>query len=138
VRAGTKGIQLHARAPLDDGPAPICEENVLASCFVSVLGDVSPCVMTNVPFTDGMNATHHFRGREYPLQRLTFGNVRDRSLPEIWRSEPARVFRAVFQDRLRQNRPGARSLPAPCRHCYKLFQLDDLSRGWLGLPCTSN
>jgi MoaA/NifB/PqqE/SkfB family radical SAM enzyme len=128
ARAGANGIRLHARAPVDDGPAPICEENVLASCFVSVLGDVSPCVMTNVPIMDNRDATHHFRGREYPLERLTFGNLRTESLPDIWRSESARAFRAIFRDRLRHGRPGAGPLPGPCRHCYKLFQLDDSRR----------
>jgi MoaA/NifB/PqqE/SkfB family radical SAM enzyme len=124
VRAEAKGIRLHARAPAQDEPAPICEENVLASCFVSALGDVSPCVMTNVPIPSGTETAHHFRGREYPLERFTFGNLRERSLPEIWRSEPARAFRAVFRDRLRKGSGGVGSLPGPCRRCYKLLQVD--------------
>jgi MoaA/NifB/PqqE/SkfB family radical SAM enzyme len=127
ARAHAKGIRLRARVPVENGPVPICEENVLASCFVSASGEVSPCVMANVPFMDGAIATHHFRGREHPLKRLAFGNLRDRCLPEIWRSEPARGFRAIFQDRLRQNLTGTGPLPAPCRHCYKLFQRDNPS-----------
>lgn len=124
VRAEAKGIRLHACAPVANGPEPICEENVLASCFVSVLGDVSPCVMTNVAIPGGTETTHHFRGREHALERFTFGNLRDALLPEIWRSEPARRFRAIFRDRLRKGSGGAGALPSPCRHCYKLLQLD--------------
>ncbi len=67
-------------------------------------------------------ATHRFRGREVPLETLTFGNVRDRPLPEIWRSDAARSFRHVFRDRVYRGRDSTEPLPEPCRRCWKLLE----------------
>jgi MoaA/NifB/PqqE/SkfB family radical SAM enzyme len=119
VRAAEKGIRLHPCGPPGTGPAAVCGENVLRSCFVSAAGDVSPCVMTNVPCDV---ATHRFRGREHPLDVVTFGNVREHSLPEIWHSEVAREFRAVFRNRISGRGGGA--LPGPCRRCYRLLETE--------------
>ncbi len=110
------------------GPAreATCRENVLRSCFVSARGDVSPCVMTNLGLAGESaartTATHRFRGQDHPLETLTFGNVRDRSLKEIWRSDAARTFRKAFERRIYQGARGSGGLPSPCRHCYKLLE----------------
>jgi MoaA/NifB/PqqE/SkfB family radical SAM enzyme len=53
-RAEERGIGFHAYGPGGgERPEPACTENVLASCFVSVRGDVSPCVMTNLGLGTG-------------------------------------------------------------------------------------
>jgi len=151
--AAAKGIRLHVRAPRRERDL-LCGENVLHSCFVSVDGRVSPCVMTNVGLEDGAEReddaahaspaagpspagpsrtangspgadarlTHRFRGRDVPLETVTFGNVRDRPLPEIWRSDAARSFRHVFRDRVYRGRGSTEPLPTPCRRCWKLME----------------
>ncbi len=118
TRAWQRGIRLSYRVPAREKAVGECGENVLRSCFVSALGDVSPCVMTNLGLEVG--AVHWFGGREETLETLTFGNVRDWSIAEIWRSEVAREFRAAFG---RPGHEGARwaagSGTRTCEHCYK-------------------
>jgi MoaA/NifB/PqqE/SkfB family radical SAM enzyme len=146
-RAGARGIGFHAYCPgAGEEPEPACTENVLGSCFVSVRGDVSPCVVTSLgvggearakpgpgPEEDAGSGpgpevatagqpTHWSMGEEFPLRALVFGNVRDRSLKEILHSATAQRFRAIFRERLTGDARTVEGLPDPCRHCYKLFQ----------------
>jgi MoaA/NifB/PqqE/SkfB family radical SAM enzyme len=125
VRAEARGIGFHAYGPgADGGPHPTCTENILGSCFVSARGDVSPCVSTNLGLDShtGSGAIHWFRGHRAPLATLTFGNLNHASLKEIWHSDTAQRFRAVFRERLTRDARAVEDLPDPCRHCYKLFQ----------------
>ncbi len=117
ARAASEGLRFHAWGP--DQEMGTCGENVLNSCFVSAAGDVSPCVMTS-PTLGG--TTHWFRGLPRPLRTLAFGNVRDRRLAGIWRSDPARAFREVCFDRLWEPPDHRSPPPAPCRQCNKLFE----------------
>lgn len=136
-RAEARGIGFHTYGPEGgERPEPACTENVLASCFVSVRGDVSPCVMTNLglgtgeepggvrapEFGDEATPTHWFRGSRAPLPSLVFGNVEQASLKEIWHSSAARRFREVVRERLAGGVRNTEGLPGPCIHCYKLFQ----------------
>lgn len=126
-RAEARGIGFHTYGPEGgEGPEPACTENVLASCFVSVRGDVSPCVMTNLGLGRGEEPGAGQRpergGSGAPLPSLIFGNVREASLKEIWHSSAARRFREVFRERLAGGVRNTKGLPGPCIHCYKLFQ----------------
>jgi hypothetical protein len=56
------------------------------------------------------------------MERFLFGNVNEQTLPEIWKSEKARLFRAAFEQRLKEKYPGTSYLPPPCSHCYKLLE----------------
>jgi MoaA/NifB/PqqE/SkfB family radical SAM enzyme len=120
-RAAEQGIRLHAYQPSSGEALPACTENVLASCFVSVRGEVSPCALASLGL-ERTGAVRRFHGHDYPIHDLTFGNVRHRPLHDIWRSGPARAFRDTFRQRIRQGRTGDGNLPRPCRHCYKLFE----------------
>lgn len=123
ARANERGIRFRAYWP-DTGEAlPICTENVLRACFVSARGDVSPCALAALELDEGAEALHLFEGGEYPLTRLSFGNLRDRPLEEIWRSDAARSFRKVFRKRWGRLRRGRKDLPSPCRTCYKLIEV---------------
>lgn len=122
TQAENEGLHFYAYTPRGRGAEPVCTENVLKSCFVSVLGDVSPCVMTNLGLEGEARAAHWFRGGEHPIQTIVFGNVADQSLREIWQSKIAREFRDLFRERLWQGSRGTQGLPSPCRHCYKLFE----------------
>jgi len=117
-RARDRGLRLAYRSPASESGHRDCGENVLRSCFVSALGDVSPCVMANVGLTS--DAAYRFHGRDVRFDTLTFGNVRDHELPDIWRSHAARTFRLACADQLLVGRPGADRCPTPCASCYKL------------------
>ncbi len=122
LKAGERGIAFHAYRVQQVETEPVCRENVLNSCFVSAEGEVSPCVMANVGLRRNATATHRFRGEEHPLPTCSFGNVKERPLPQIWRSRAAREFRRAFRDRIQGRGTGPGGLPPPCRHCYKLFE----------------
>ena len=121
-RARSEGIAFHAYRVTGPEPEPACPENVLRSCFVSVRGDVSPCVMTNLGLEGDGDVTHRFQGGDHPLRTVTFGNVQERPLRDIWQSDSARAFRGAIRKRIYEGRRGREGLPTPCRHCYKLFQ----------------
>jgi radical SAM protein with 4Fe4S-binding SPASM domain len=108
MEARERGIRFHAYGVGDAAGEPSCKENVLRSCFVSAEGEVSPCVMTSPGLMAG------------PVETLSFGNVRDASLDEIWRSGAARRFREIFRRRIWQGTRGRDGLPGPCRSCLKL------------------
>ena len=124
-RAGALGIELYYHRPDNRDCRSACTENVLRSCFVSHRGDVSPCVLTNFSIREASAPSHFFRGRAHPVELLVFGNVHRQDLGEIWDSAQARAFRAAFERRLTQQRPDPSELPAPCRRCYKLFELSE-------------
>jgi MoaA/NifB/PqqE/SkfB family radical SAM enzyme len=121
-RARGEGIALHAYRVTGPEPEAACPENVLRSCFVSVRGDVSPCVMTNLGLERDGEVTHRFQGEDHPLRTVTFGNVQERPLRDIWHSDSARTFRGAIRKRIYEGERGKEGLPPPCRHCYKLFQ----------------
>jgi len=120
--AADQGIVLHYYRPHMKEPCAICTENVLKACFISYRGDVSPCVMTNISLRPGKTAEYWFQNKTYPVENYVFGNIGERSLPDIWKDAKARQFRAAFEERLTMEHPGTRQLPAPCRRCYKLME----------------
>jgi len=121
-QAQARGITFHVYGLEGQKTQAACRENVLRSCFVSAQGKVSPCVMCNLGLKEGARVTHRFLDDTVPVHTLTFGNVRDRPLEEIWQSEPARMFRKIFRERIWQGNQGSQGLPEPCRHCYKLLE----------------
>lgn len=121
-RAGALGIDLYYYRPDRQEPHAMCTENVLHSCFVSFRGDVSPCVLTNFSVQEAAALNHRFRGHTFTVERLVFGNLHTQTLGEVWQSARARAFRAVFEQRLRQQHAGGNEVPESCRNCYKLFE----------------
>lgn len=124
-RASAKGVLLHYHGPGVGEPRFICPENVLRACFVSHSGNVSPCVYTNFSLGADSHVSRYFDGRHTQVSPIVFGNVHERSLPEIWDSEEARQFRNTFEERRRQEHPGTAGLPAACAHCYRLREWCD-------------
>ena len=120
--AADQGIIFHYHQPHMQEPCAICTENVLKACFISYRGDVSPCVMTNVSIQQNMAVEYWFQNQSYPVENYLFGNIGERSLPDIWRDAKARQFRAAFEERLTMEHPGTHRLPPPCRRCYKLME----------------
>jgi len=97
--------------------------------FVSADGGVSPCVYTSP--LGRSEIPRVFEGRPIEVPVVSFGNVNDRPLMEIWEGEEYREFRKRFARRV----AGASAMmlgaagaaveasPAPdaCRSCPKLY-----------------
>lgn len=115
-------IELYYHRPDRQEPHAQCTEHVLDACFVSWQGDVAPCVPTNHSIKAGSAPTYYFRGRSYPVESCVFGNVNETTFDAIWNSDEARAFRAAFERRSKRKHLGTDDLPAPCRHCYKLYE----------------
>ena len=120
--AAKRGIELHYYGPGIGEPLALCRENVLHACFVTYRGDVTPCVMTGFSLSPDQPAKHYFKGEEYDIENLSFGNVRDHTLSDIWHSRHARDFHQQYHQRLVMYEPETWDTPKPCRHCYKLIE----------------
>jgi MoaA/NifB/PqqE/SkfB family radical SAM enzyme len=108
ARCARQGLTLHYPRPHSSPGTISCPENILRALVVSADGNISPCVFTNVPAT---GVSHSYQGRQYLLLHLSFGNVLDQSLWDIWRRPEYIAFRRFFQ-------PAGRA--SPCQHCHKL------------------
>lgn len=125
------------RASLSPAPVAVCEEDPLRNLYVTVDGDVSPCVYLCPPASGGLR--RRFAGREHRLDAVAFGNafrepiaaIRDR--PE-YRSFCDRFARRAQRHHLlsllpRSWRGGGGGLgpaelpgpPDPCLTCPKLL-----------------
>jgi MoaA/NifB/PqqE/SkfB family radical SAM enzyme len=122
VRGRKRGIHVHAYGFGSDEARSSCRENILRSCFVSAAGDVSPCVMSNLGLRKRTTNTHRFQGEDVRLDTVTWGNVLDRPLKEIWWSPRARAFREVHRQRIWRGMRGTEGLPPPCHQCLKLYE----------------
>ena len=103
-----KGVDMHFQlvSPLA-WPKP-CGENVARALVVDAGGEVSPCVLANVPVTAG--CTYYFGQEEIEFPKSSFGNTFEKPLGRIWRNPDFRRFR---KRHLRGD------LPSICQKCYK-------------------
>lgn len=128
VKAAQAGVRLRAPS-LFPSEVTVCDENPLANLYISVDGDISPCVYLNPPSKDD----HGSGGK-----RLAFGNIFSGPFADIWGSEQYRAFRACFERRketldhiysrlgaMGADYPPSHDLlppaPAPCRDCPKIM-----------------
>lgn len=130
-----RGIGFNYYEPRRAGTGRVCTENVLSSFFVSRYGEVFPCVMAGIPVKPGKTMYHRFQGKPVPLEKISFGNIHDKSLREIWKSDSAREFRHLFKIRRKMKNPSADSLPTLCRGCYRLTEPQTKTRN---APCSVN
>jgi len=113
VQVEAEGVELHYRLHRPGKPNSACTENIQRSFFVSSDGSVSPCVFTNLPLAAD---AHIFRDGERPCRRLTFGNIRDTDIRDIWQGQASGEFRKTFRER---------QVPEVCTGCPKLFVGED-------------
>jgi MoaA/NifB/PqqE/SkfB family radical SAM enzyme len=108
--AGARGnLIIHYPDLSSPGPRQDCPENVLRAAVISTVGDVSPCVYTNLPIVAG---TYTVKGMPHDFEPLFYGNLHDLSFQEIWGQSDYRSFRRAWQG----------GIPAgPCRSCLKLL-----------------
>jgi len=115
--------------------AAVCSENPLLNLYISVNGNVSPCVYLRPPVPSPFMRIFH--GAEFRQEKVGFGNLFQKPFQEIWENPPYQEFRACFSRRREKMgeinevlwEPGKRkdlgsfSLPPPpipCRTCYKI------------------
>jgi MoaA/NifB/PqqE/SkfB family radical SAM enzyme len=117
--------------PLQFREMAVCDLNPLKLLYVSAEGAVSPCVYTSLAGLPELPRV--FEGAPLETPAVSFGNVNERPLVEIWESPAYREFRGRFARRV----AGAglamlgaaagdvepEELPAPeaCRTCPKLY-----------------
>lgn len=137
IKAKRLGIGFR-RPPLRPIEIAICEEDPLNNLYISVGGEVSPCVFLYSPAPSPFIRV--FCGNEYEIERLSFGNIFKRPFNDIWNSAGYREFRECFIKRKRVSdevrsylfdperfaRPELGPLPEPpanCRTCHKMLGL---------------
>ncbi len=103
--------------PLGLGRVRLCSEDPLNNLYVSEDGEVSPCVYLNPPMPE---VPRIFCGEEAVVPRTSFGNINERSLPEIWKSDGYSSFRSQLK-KLAEGK--STLLPQECRTCYKAYGL---------------
>ena len=104
--------------PLEMGRVRICSEDPISNLYISEGGDVSPCVYLGLPV---VRIPRIFCGRETVISRVSFGNINERSLIDIWEDEAFASFRRRYEARLKEYDPDPSSLPEVCRTCYKAY-----------------
>ena len=138
--AKARALKIRLRmASLSPGEAGVCAENPLQNLYISVDGNISPCVYLYPPIPSPVRKL--FCGREHSVAKVSFGNLFKEPLESIWNSEPYAAFRNCFT--LRQKsfdekyptligsqaptfNPGEINLPPPpepCRTCHKILGL---------------
>jgi MoaA/NifB/PqqE/SkfB family radical SAM enzyme len=133
-KASRLGIGFRS-SPLASAAIDVCEENPLANLYISVEGEVSPCVYLNPPVTASPHRVF-FCGRETMVEKVGFGNILREPFEKIWESKDYLEFRNCWAKRKRSSwaamcsplswpsecRREAVSFPdppLPCRTCHR-------------------
>jgi len=115
---------------------PVCEENPLGNLYISVDGEVSPCVYLYPPLPSPFKRI--FCEKEYWIEKLSFGNIFKDPFSGIWSSNDYEEFRNRFIQREKEFRELYFSLwdspkiksspndtlphpPEPCKTCHKIL-----------------
>lgn len=78
----------------------ICAENPLKNLYVSVTGQVAPCVHLNPPVPSPLRRI--YCNEESSLEKVSFGNIFETPLHRIWNDPGYAAFRKRFEDRQRE------------------------------------
>lgn len=115
------------------GDVAVCSENPLENLYISVEGEVSPCVYLYPPVEDGFKRI--FCGVEYKTNKVSFGNIFNEDIETIWNKKEYIDFRGRFYERkkkmielynliLEPKRISDMTLtepPEPCKTCHKML-----------------
>ncbi len=113
----------------------VCSENPLENLYISVEGEVSPCVYLYPPIPDGF--IRIFCGKEHKTNKVSFGNIFYEDIETIWNKKEYVDFRKRFYERkdmmkklfnllLEPKRLQNMTLPEPpdiCKTCHKILGL---------------
>ncbi|MEW6662411.1 MAG: radical SAM/SPASM domain-containing protein [Bacillota bacterium] len=98
ARAKALGLNLRVY-PLElEEEVLVCELDPVRQLFVSVDGDIAPCVYASI--AGRQEVLRFFRGQERLVARTVFGNVNQDRLKAIWETESYLNFRGIFKQRL--------------------------------------
>jgi MoaA/NifB/PqqE/SkfB family radical SAM enzyme len=129
-------LNIRLRRPmLSPGEVAVCEENPLGNLYISVSGEVAPCVFLYPPTAADIRRFIH--GREYRIEKVSFGNIFKSPFSQIWNNPAYAAFRSRFQERRkawdriysqvwapgRGENSGQEALPEPpasCETCPKI------------------
>jgi MoaA/NifB/PqqE/SkfB family radical SAM enzyme len=135
-QARENGVAIR-RPSLTARETPLCAENPLRNLYISVSGDVSPCVYLNPPAMSQIKRI--FCGKAHEIEPVRFGNIFQEDFGLIWNSMAYRGFRNEFGSRVKNaekryspflllrggiGRPDGSPLPEPplhCRTCHKML-----------------
>jgi MoaA/NifB/PqqE/SkfB family radical SAM enzyme len=132
-----KELKIQYRRPsLTPRDVPVCSENPLQNLYISVKGNVSPCVYLNPPLPTPF--TRLFQGRSHTLEKLKYGNIFTDPFAAVWERKEYAEFRKCFSLRQQTFPDYYSSLldpdkmkagggtpfpppPVPCQTCYKIL-----------------
>jgi len=111
----------------------LCSENPLENLYISVEGEVSPCVYLYPPLDNDFKRI--FCGEEFKTSKLSFGNIFYEDIEAIWNKQEYLAFRKRFYERkekaqslynllFEQKRPMDFTFPEPpepCKTCHKIL-----------------
>jgi MoaA/NifB/PqqE/SkfB family radical SAM enzyme len=125
---------------LSPGTIAVCEEDPLRNLYISVDGEVAPCVYLYPPVPSPVKRI--FCGRECSVEKVTFGNIFKDSFESIWNNPIYVAFRNAFSARNKRFGELRSSLlwggaedfrrfkenplpepPEPCKTCHKILGL---------------
>lgn len=126
-------LKRHSLSPAE---VYVCEEDPLQNLYISVDGNVSPCVYLSPPVSSPFKRI--FCGIEHRIEKLSFGNIFEEPFPDIWNNKEYAAFRNRFIlrkkkikgissffrniDRLRQSETSSLPEPPPqCMTCHKML-----------------
>jgi len=113
--AKAKELKVNLRLPsLSPRRVPVCEEDPLQNLYISVDGEVSPCVYLYPPASSSFKRI--FCESEHTMEKLSFGNIFKEPFHTIWNNQEYIEFR----DCLVSNFPVP---PAQCKTCHKMLGL---------------
>ncbi len=137
AEAQARKLKVNLRRPaLVASEVAVCEENPLATLYVAVDGEVSPCVYLNPPISSPFRRV--YCGKYHEVERVSFGNIFREDFREIWGRTGYENFRECFVRRKKSFEerygwlagkgevrkidadplPGA---PEGCRTCHKIL-----------------
>jgi len=137
AEANSKRLNIRLKRPsLSVIDVPVCEENPLGNLYISVDGEISPCVYLYPPLSSPFKRI--FCGKEYWIEKVSFGNIFRDPFPAIWNRENYEQFRNRFIERGKGFRELYFSLwdnpkmkdsqgnaladpPEPCKTCHKIL-----------------
>jgi len=131
-RARTLGVAL-TKPSLKTDEVALCSEPPLNNLYISVDGDVSPCVYLGPPVNSPFKRI--YCGTEHRTERVSFGNIFRQPFGEIWQNSEYKVFRDRFAARIKKTEETYRCLlemrkvedtslppsPLACTRCHKIL-----------------
>jgi len=137
AEANARKLSVRLKRPfLSAIDVPLCEENPLGNLYISVEGEVSPCVYLYPPLLSPFKRI--FCGKEYRIEKASFGNIFRDPFSAIWSCSDYEEFRNRFIEREKEFRELYFSLwdspklkksqgnalpepPGPCKTCHKIL-----------------